>query len=412
MNTTFTYKGYTFIDNDKFKSVHGSDFNIYFNKETGYTERWGTTREEVDDPMVSELGPTLMDIELVKDIHPNEEDKYVNELKVENCTCLGKCKFCYKSNAFTRYSHYMSLVKYKRVLMQCANTHVKIGDKLIFFDDDIEVDGVRMKAINYPLLNWDTDICNCAPLLQLAFGITNLTSNPELLQIFAFSQKIGIIPNITCHGKDEVNDDFLRGICSLCGSVSVSRYDKNKTYDFIERLHYAGARQVNMHLLVAEETYDEVIETLNDIKTDKRLAFLESVVLLFLKQRGRGEHYNIISEEKSDAIFKTALDNNIKFGFDICCTKRFNNFIKKYPITEFRNGEYYDFCDSGRFSGYVNTLGEYCPCSFIENNGMWSKPQNVLTCKNFIDEIWNGEKQQLYRSILLGRDTACVYYDI
>jgi hypothetical protein len=72
----------------------------------------------------------------------------------------------------------------------------------------------------------------------------------------------------------------------------------------------------------------------------------------------------------------------------------------------------YDYCDSGRFSGYVNTLGQFCPCSFIENNGMWLNGPNVLECNNFIKDIWMGEKNELYRSILLGHDNTCLYYDV
>lgn len=97
--------------------------------------------------------------------------------------------------------------------------------------------GERVKAIDAPGLNWDTDICNCSPLLQLAFGITNLTANPELLPICAFANRLGITPNITCHGKDDVSDGFLKGLCNMCGAVSVSKYDKDRTY----RLHRAPA---------------------------------------------------------------------------------------------------------------------------------------------------------------------------
>ena len=412
MNTKFTYKDYSFIDNNVFKSIHGKNFNIYYNKQTGYTERWGITRDTADDPVLSELGPTIMDMELAKDIHPEDEWRYVNETKVENRTCLGKCKFCYKSNAFTKYSHYISLVKFKKLLMQLANTHIKINDKLIFFNDDIVYDGKKMKAIDYPELNWETDICNCSPLLQLAFGITNLTTNPELLKICAFAQKIGITPNITCHGRDVVSDAFMKALCDMCGSIAVSKYDKDLTYNFIERLAYNGARQINMHLLVSEETYDDIIETFKDVKTDKRLQYLDCIILLFLKQRGRGEGYHRISEEKADAMFDFALDNNISIGFDICSSHRFCSFVNKYQNKMKNFPNLYDFCDSACFAGYTNTLGEYCPCSFVERNGIWAESPNVLECHNFIDDIWNGEKNNLYRSVLIGKDKYCIYYDV
>ena len=198
----------------------------------------------------------------------------------------------------------------------------------------------------------------------------------------------------------------------MCGSIAVSKYDKEKTYNFIERLNYAGARQINMHLLVAEETYEDILKTFDDILHDKRLHYLSSVVLLFLKQRNRGVGFHRISEEHANNMFKTALDNNIHFGFDICCSHRFTNFINKYPHQELNHPTIYDYCDSARFSGYINTLGEYCPCSFVEDNGMWKNGPNVFECRNFINDIWNGEKQNLYRSILLGRNNTCIYYEV
>ena len=167
-----------------------------------------------------------------------------------------------------------------------------------------------------------------------------------------------------------------------------------------------------MHVLVAEETYDDIQRTFVDMKNDRRLAFVDSVILLFLKQRGRGEGFHTISEEKADLMFKTALDNDIKFGFDICCSHRFRSFVDKYPNQDLNIPDVYDFCDSARFSGYTNTLGEYCPCSFIEDNGIWLNGPNVLKCRNFIDDIWNGARQQLYRSVLLGNCNHCIYYEV
>ena len=107
MNTSFIFKGYKFIDNNKFKSIHGKDFNLYYNKEDGYTERWGKSRKDEDDPVLCRLGPTIMDIELSKDIKDDELEKYKFELKTERSTCLGACPMCYKSNSF-QYTHPLS----------------------------------------------------------------------------------------------------------------------------------------------------------------------------------------------------------------------------------------------------------------------------------------------------------------
>ena len=413
MNTSFTYKGYQFVDNDKFKTVHSPNFNLFFNKETGYTERWGKTRDDEDDPVLSEIGPTIVDIELCKDIQDYELDRYKNEMKVENKVCLGKCPMCYKSNGASKMSHFMTLLKFKEILMKVCNTHIKIDNKLIYFLDSINYNGKIIKAIDYPELNWETDICNCSPVLQLAIGITNLDTNPELLQICEFAKnKMGVIPNVTCHGKDEVSDNFLKRLCELCGNIAVSRYDKEKTYNFIERLHYCGANQINMHLFVSNETIDDVLDAFKDIQTDRRLKYLTTAVLLFLKKKGRGKRFSRLTDENYNKIFTYALENGINFGFDICCSHRFEKFISKYHNQDLNFPQVYDVCDSGRFSAYVNSLGEYCPCSFIEDDGIWNPGPNVLKCHNFIDEIWNGSTSDLYRTMLISNNNSCIYYEI
>ena len=40
MNTEFIFRNHSFVDNDKFKAVHGKNFNLFYNKENGYAERW------------------------------------------------------------------------------------------------------------------------------------------------------------------------------------------------------------------------------------------------------------------------------------------------------------------------------------------------------------------------------------
>ena len=412
MNTTFKYKNYIFTDNNRFKTVHSPNFNLFFDKSTGYTERWGATRADEDDPVCSEIGPTIVDMELCKDIKDYEIDKFKNELKVSGKTCLGQCPMCYKSNGYTNTSHFMSLIRFKEILMKMANTHIKFNDKLVYFLDEVEYEGKIIKAIDKPNLNWETDICNCSPVLQLALGVTNLDTNPELLQICEFAMKIGIIPNVTCHGKDQVSDQFLTRLCELCGNIAVSRYNPDISYNFIERLHYCGAKQINMHVFVSEETYDDVLKAFEDSINDKRLKYLTSIVLLFLKQKGRGIKYTRLSDEKYKSLFQIALDNNIRLGFDICCSHRFTDFIRTYHNQDMNYPQVYDVCDSGRFSCYVNSLGEYCPCSFIEDDGIWKNGPSVLKCHNFIDEIWNGDKSDLYKTMLLSNNNSCIYYEI
>lgn len=107
--------------------MHGPKFNLFFDKTNGYYERWGKTTANEDDPIWCEIGPTICDIELSRDILPEDEEFYKNEIKEENHTCLGKCPMCYKQNGIkVTHTHFMTLIKYKYILMQLANTHVRI----------------------------------------------------------------------------------------------------------------------------------------------------------------------------------------------------------------------------------------------------------------------------------------------
>jgi hypothetical protein len=408
MDTNFKFNGYEFVDNDTFKRIIGKDFHLFFDKKTGYTERWG--KDKNDNPIRCELGPTIIDIELSRDILESELYRYKNEILLENHTCLGKCPMCYKSNGKSKFSHIMSLKKFKEVIMQVANTHVKWNDTLIPFNTIIIEDDKKIQVINSKKISWETDICNCSPVLQIACGLTNIDANPEIIEICEFAVKIGIIPNITVHGKDEVSDEFLSKLCLLCGNLAVSRYNPNETYNFIERLYKCGAKQINMHLLVSEETKDAVIIAFKDMVNDKRLKNLSTAVLLFLKDKGRGCNYHKISQKHAFDIFDFAVKYDIPFGFDICCSHIFDRYIIQSGIKN--HPEVYDHCDSGLFSGYVNTLGEFCPCSFVENDGEWKYGEDVFKCKNFISEIWNGKKLDMYRMTLLGECQNCLYYEI
>jgi hypothetical protein len=73
---------FTVVENEKNKFLFSEDANYAFDKETGYMESWGKTRE--DDP-VKFPAPTILDLEVTT-------------------TCLGigspgvLCPFCYKAN--------------------------------------------------------------------------------------------------------------------------------------------------------------------------------------------------------------------------------------------------------------------------------------------------------------------------
>ena len=50
------------LETPKSKALKSKDFNLYFDKETGYTETWGKTKK--DDPEFCQYGPIIADIEI------------------------------------------------------------------------------------------------------------------------------------------------------------------------------------------------------------------------------------------------------------------------------------------------------------------------------------------------------------
>ena len=275
-----------------------------------------------------------------------------NILDIECTTICNKgCKFCYKSNNLNG---------------KCMNinTFKKIFD-------------VLPKSIT-----------------QIAFGADyDLTSNPDLWKMMEYCRENYVIPNITAGYVDDEKADKL---AKLCGAVAISIYNpKDKAYDSIKRLTDRGMTQVNIHFMIAEETYEDCLKVIDDIKTDERLSKLNALVLLSLKQKGRGIGYHILSQEKFTNLCNIAREKGISLGFDSCSSlKAFRAFSDKPEVRDNIIP-----CEGGLESSYINVNGFYYPCSFMENvddtEFPWKEGINVLDCKDsedFLDKVWFAEK--------------------
>jgi len=334
-------------ENKKFKVCKSSDYNYLFNKENGFFVRFGKDKE--DDPLYAP-GPEIADIEVTTICHGVGGD--------------GKlCPFCYKSN--NPIGTNMSF-----------ETFVKVFNK-------------------FP-----------KTLTQIAFGVdAQATSNPELFKMMHYCRNNDynyVVPNITVA---EISDEIADKLVNVCGAVAVSRYeDKNYCYDGVKKLTDRGMKQCNIHILASQETYDQIMETLKDRLTDPRLAKLNAIVFLALKQKGRGVHFNPLSVEKFRTIVDFALDNNISVGFDSCSCAKFLESVKDRK-------EYKQFetcsepCESSLFSVYVNTYGLFFPCSFSEGEDEWSDGIDIVDCDDFMKDVWNHPRTLGFRNKLLG--TAC-----
>lgn len=163
------------LENDKVKIVSSENYNYIFQKTDGRFARWGRTKEE--DPSFSPFGPELLDLEISS-----------------GGDCLGRCSFCYKGNGkHGAPTKNLTLDEFKRILDGMPRT-----------------------------------------LTQIAFGIMNISTNPDFFAMMEYSRSKGVIPNYTCHGLD-VTPEIAERTAKLCGAVAVSVLaDRDKAYNAVK----------------------------------------------------------------------------------------------------------------------------------------------------------------------------------
>lgn len=320
------------------KVYNSEEAHYVFNPKTGFTVTWGKTPSE--DPMKFP-SPNILDLEVTT-------------------KCTGGCNTCYKSNTFA--GKYMTFDTFKKI-----------------FD-------IIPKSIT-----------------QIAFGADyDLSSNPDLWKMMEYARNKGIIPNIT---TVYVNDETADKLAEYCGAVAISLHPHLKNafdicYDSVKRLIDRGMDQINIHVVLEKETYQDTLKLFNDRLTDPRLSKLNAIVCLSLKQKGRGVNHHIINQEEFNRLVDIAKKGNFSIGFDTCSAKK--------ALISFKNDKEVsncvERCESTLSSSYINVDGEYFPCSFTEGTEGWERGIDVLTCKNteeFIDKVWNNPRTEEFRKKLI-----------
>lgn len=349
------FDGYSVFENDDVKILHSETFHNLFNKKTGLNVTYGKTKEE--NPDVSPFGPLIADIEVTTICYG----------PTDTANRQSVCKFCYKSN--TPNGKNMPLETFKKVIDKLAESR---------------------------------------SLTQIAIGAdASATSNPELFEMMDYSRSKGIVPNITVA---DISEETAKILASKVGACAVSRYANKETcYNSIEKLTRYGLNQVNIHILVSENSYEWIVETMNDKLSDPRLKGLNAIVLLSLKKKGRGETFEPLSQEKFKKLVDFALKMNIAIGFDSCSCFRFLDSVKDHP-------QYKQFemcgepCESGRMSIYIDVDGKAYPCSFSPDRTSekdclnWQDGIDVASCDNFIKDIWNHPKLMAWKKNLIANN--------
>ena len=321
------------------KKLSSPHYHYVFDTITGAFARWGTTQDQ--DPTWSPFGPEIADIEISTICHGVQGNL---------CSC------CYKRN--TGKGQNMSLENFKTIFSKFPPT-----------------------------------------LTQIAFGIGDIDANPDLWEIFQHCRGNRIVPNVTING-DRMTSERYDKLVELCGAVAVSRYQpKDVCYNAVQELTSRYLKQVNIHMLLSEETYEDCLELVEDAKEDPRLKYLNAIVFLALKPRGRGVKMTPMKDtERYKALVERAFENKVNIGFDSCSASTFLKSMEGHK-------DYKQFeqcsepCESTLFSIYVDVKGSVWPCSFLEHEEY--EPVNLLEVEDFIKECWNNDRLHKFRLDLL-----------
>lgn len=337
-------------DDNSYEFV-GKNYKFYFDKKTGFFARWGETQDEDGDP---NLGlPEIADIEISTICHG------INNVP---------CAFCYKGN--TGNGIYMNLDTFKKVFHNLPPT-----------------------------------------ITQIAFGIGDITANPDMWEIFNHCIDNGVVPNVTVNGEGIV-DYIADKLVEKCGAVAVSLYDKDKTYNTVQKLTERGLKQTNIHFMLSNETIDRAYELMMDYKTDPRLSKLNAIVFLSLKKKGRAKsNFNQCSNEDFKKLIDFAFENNVPIGFDSCSYHKFAKSVEG-SNNEKQLIQVAEPCESTLYSSYINTEGKFFPCSFCEETEGWENGIDAVNTDNFLKDVWYNEKTSKFRKNLISCNRKCPLYDI
>lgn len=355
--------------NRKVVAKDGS-FHLLFDYATGLTLKYGHTQEE--DPTHCPFGPEIADIEITTKCPGIRREDGLRT----------PCPWCYKSN--TANGENMSFETFKHV---------------------------------FDLLNAKKT------LTQIAFGAdSSLESNPDVWKMFEYCREHMVVPNVTVA---DITPETAEKIVSLCGAVAVSWYptiNPDRCYDTVKLLLDESKKQnkhmqVNIHALLSKETFPLFDELIDHYEKDERLSGMNAIVILSLKQKGRGEQFQIVKEEDFELLMDEFFEKKVRFGMDSCSATKFLKYLKKHP----ERGDLASMvepCESfGLFSSYVNYLGVYYPCSFMEEVGNWKTGIDLIQVQDFEKEVWYSERlcKDRERSLNMIKKhgcTHCPYYEV
>lgn len=237
-------------------------------------------------------------------------------------------------------------------------------------------------------------------LLQVALGITSIAAHPEFFDICDYLRSNNVVPNVTINGSDPLTDVEIDRLVKTMGAmaISINMWNFEKGYDLIDKIIKAGGKQINVHYVVSQQSYEFAYKLCDAKLKDKRLEKVNALVFLSLKPKNRGEKLAMLPEKDFHKLIQYCLTNNIPFGADSCSAhKVLRSFtVEQYPILK----QYIEPCEASKFSFYINADGKHYPCSFLEDEkrDIWEQGIDLFEVTDFVKDVWE------HKSVLKFRD--------
>lgn len=214
-------------------------------------------------------------------------------------------------------------------------------------------------------------------------------------EILKICKEHNLVPNYTTSGFG-MTPEIAKLCKEYCGAVAVSWYRSEYTLKAIDMLLEEGVK-TNIHYVLGNNSIDEALDRL---KNDTFPNGVNAVIFLLHKPAGQGTQNNVLSPNDPRVIeFFEEVDkgkHKHKIGMDSCCVPGLVNNCKNVLP------EALDTCEGGRFSCYVSADMRLIPCSF-DQDGKYAVQLKGKT----IEDAWNSEQFELFRSSLRNRCPNC-----
>ncbi|MEC4086232.1 radical SAM/SPASM domain-containing protein [Myroides odoratimimus] len=255
--------------------------------------------------------------------------------------------------------------------------------------------GKHMKLSDYKLIMKQAKELD---VFQVALGGGNPNQHPDFIEILEATVEQGIVPCYTTNGKG-LTPDILKATKELCGSVAISAYEPYSNFrKYLDKLFEYDIK-ANVHFVTDSKSIDVAISWLENLP--EFLRGINSLIFLNYKPIGRKPNYSLLLKDSNKIEYFYSLveknKNVMKIGFDSCSI---SGVVKYLDV----NSNFYEGCDAGRFSAFIDENLRMMPCSFMTNNNWYGnlKEENML-------EIWKNNKYfKKYRNNILNNGcTSC-----